>query len=392
MADKNQNEFPAIMQYFLFIFSAGLYLLLTTISDFKSQMTIYYLIITPLYFIYFYVVLLILKKESPNPLSFRWIIFFAVLFRLCVLIARPPSLGLNMFLFVETYDYATALLLKLVLLFIEIGLYIILGMLINYFSLARHRMALLMLNPLIILETYYFIQIGIAGVLLFWLAILLFFRKRAWGSIPFFSCASCAAGFSIMAAVPFLIKKFWYKLLFLLAFSALLLWMVYRDVIPTDLYSNQLFMGIFYSIYFIIKEGTAAAVQVAPDAGSDPFYYGAAILILSTVMVDLLKKMKRFEAFHSVVFLQGSFIIMGVTLLLLPGLSPWYLLWILPYMIYLPRWAWLGFTFFIQFSYAGVGEALYILSWPWLLVIYLPFLILLLLEYHDRRNLKGWFP
>jgi hypothetical protein len=80
-------------------------------------------------------------------------------------------------------------------------------------------------------------------------------------------------------------------------------------------------------------------------------------------------------------------VITTVTLLLLPELSPWLLLWILPYMVFIPKWSWLGFTLLIQLSYLLPGRG----ALPWMLAIYLPFFVLLLAEYYDRRKVKGWF-
>jgi hypothetical protein len=392
MTIKNQNEFPVFLQYFLFLLSAGLYLLLMFIDDFRSQLINYYLIITPIYVCYFCIVWIILKRNNSNLLSLRRIIFFAACLRLCVLVVKPPAFAAETLAGVENPDYLSSLLVSVLILAAETGLYITLERLITYFSLERQRLGLLMLNPLIILELYYFNRIGIVAILFFWLAVWLFYRRLSWWSIPVFAAAAFVAGFCHPAALPFLIRKFWYKLVLLIAFGILVMYLVYWSNVPHALLAGHAFVGFFYGGYLLIKEGAMAAGQATPDAGSHPLYYGAAALVLLIVLANQLKKAKRFEAYHSVVFLQASFIIMGVVLLLVPRFAAWHGLWILPYMIFLPRWCWLAFSFFVQGSYLAPGNASIAISQSWLPVIYLPFLILLLVEYYDRRKLKGWLP
>ena len=84
----------------------------------------------------------------------------------------------------------------------------------------------------------------------------------------------------------------------------------------------------------------------------------------------------------------------AIFLLLTPTLHPWYLIWIIPFLIFIPNWSWLLFTLLIQASYFVMKE--YAISSVWqesvwiLLFQYIPFYFILIWEYIDTRKIKGW--
>jgi hypothetical protein len=125
------------------------------------------------------------------------------------------------------------------------------------------------------------------------------------------------------------------------------------------------------------------------------FYYKLImLLVLCLIMIDQVRKIRRIIDYSRVIFIQRSFIITGAFLLMTPTLHPWYLLWIVPFLIFIPNIAWLLFTYLIQFSYAVLSQ--YAVSGEWqeslyiLLAQYIPFYIILIWEFLDQRRIKGW--
>jgi hypothetical protein len=126
------------------------------------------------------------------------------------------------------------------------------------------------------------------------------------------------------------------------------------------------------------------------------FYYKIiAVLILLVVIWNQLKQLKSYKRFQNINFIQRSFVLTAFFLLLTPTLHPWYLLWIIPFLVFIPNWSWLSFTFLIQLSYYVLKE--YSISGIWeeslviLFLQYIPFFTLLIIEYRDKSKIKGWF-
>jgi alpha-1,6-mannosyltransferase len=89
--------------------------------------------------------------------------------------------------------------------------------------------------------------------------------------------------------------------------------------------------------------------------------------------------------------LRRSFIVLAVTLLVVPTLFPWYLLWTLPLTAVIsrrPSWAFILLTGLVGLLYTYYIS---ILTYWWIpLAEYVPFYLVLLLEYRSRRGL--WSP
>ena len=99
--------------------------------------------------------------------------------------------------------------------------------------------------------------------------------------------------------------------------------------------------------------------------------------------------------FRGVNYLQTGYIVCAAILLLSPTLYPWYLIWIIPFLLFIPNWSWLLFTFLIQLSYFVLQDYSTNNIWiesTWVLLLqYVPFYSILIFEYFDRRKIKGWF-
>ena len=76
----------------LLLFSLILYLLLGLLGDLRSEIETYWLIITPIYFIYIVFIIYVLKDNLPKNISYLWYILFGLIFRI-VLIPFDPFLS-----------------------------------------------------------------------------------------------------------------------------------------------------------------------------------------------------------------------------------------------------------------------------------------------------------
>lgn len=300
---------------------------------------------------------------------------------------------------------------KILLLIIEIFLFLALFNLINKFRLNKFRMLIYFYNPLLIIETYSSGHLEIAGVLFFWIAVYLFYKSNKWKSIIFFAVSIMTKFFPLISSIPFLFNKFIRK-------SALLITICLALLLPFTLGGTLPLPGLFsyinrwefngglfqlcVSILNIleVKEYQWLAANFSGYQETIyinyAFYYKVCAVILFTgVLFDQLKKLQSTSEFKSINFIQKSFMLTAVFLLLTPTLHPWYLIWIIPFLIFIPNWSWLIFTFLIQISYFVLRD--YALSSVWresvwiLLFQYIPFYLILIWEYLDRKRIKGWF-
>jgi len=299
---------------------------------------------------------------------------------------------------------------KIVLLVLELFLTFVLLKLIHHFNLNSMRLFIFTLNPLVIIETYQNGHIEIIGLVFFWFSILLFFRQKAWQSIMAATLATMTKFLPLVMFLPFLIKKFWRKFLLIVsAVTVVILPFFLDDTIPMAGFISYANRWSFNGSMF--KVGTALLNWIgirSHEIGiynlnghletvyiNTEFYYKIlAAVVLLIVIIDQMRKVKILADFATVRFIQAGFIIGGTLLLLLPTLHPWYLIWVIPFLIFLPRWSWLVFTFLIQFAYfvlknyheAGIWE-----ESVWVLVLqYIPFYALLIYEYLDRKRIRGW--
>ncbi len=310
----------------------------------------------------------------------------------------------------NTFFGNTILSWKILLLISEILLIGVLIKLLDFFHIPRLRLVIFVLNPLLIIETYHSGHLEMFGLLFMMTAVWFFFKDRDGRSLFFISLAVLIKFMPLLVFLPMLIKRFWKKSLILLAILSLsILPFTINGTIPMSGFfsyaSRWSFNGGVYHLvtgvldWFNIKHriwfiadlnGHLETFYVNPD-----FYYRLiALAVLITVMADQMRKLYRTRDFRGINYLQAGIIITGTILLITPTLHPWYLIWILPLLVFLPNWSWILFTFLIQAAYMVLIEHQVGGSWKEsdliLIIEYLPFYTLLLWEYIDRKNIKGW--
>ncbi len=300
---------------------------------------------------------------------------------------------------------------KIVLLIMEIFLTLVLFKLIALFKFDSMRIAIYTANPLVITETYLNGHLEILALLFLWLAIYLFHIRREWLSILALIPAFLGKFLPVLIFLPFLRPKTGKKFLIFGAIcAAIVLPFAFSGVIPMSgffsyvnrwSFNGAVFKVITSLLYmFPLKVINLGIYNLNDHLESvyinQEFYYKIiVVIILLIVIIDQLRK-SRFSFYPAGIRpLHAAMIITGTFLLLTPTLHPWYILWIIPFLVFTPKWSWLVFTFLIQLSYQVLPNYLLHGIWQeqaWILFLeYGPFYGILIWEYLDRQRIKGWF-
>jgi hypothetical protein len=364
------------------------------------------------------------EKKLP-PLS--WFLIFAGLYRLIFLLSFPilPALyessdigfGYSgqtpsaLAIYLVHWPGGAIFYWRIILLLLESALGFLLFILMRYFGISAYRMLILLLNPLWIIEIFRNGHGQLTGILLLWLAISLFYLKKDWTALPATVLSFFVSMVPLPAYLPFLYKKFWLKVILLLTGMTLIIFIFsstgmmpsYHFIFAVD---REAFNGLPISagIYFLEYFNFVGQEDVVINWFGYPvavytraeFYILLPIaFIILAVIIAQIKKLNLTVNFRSINYLQSSFVVSAALLLFSPVLHPWHLLWILPFIVFLPNWSWLFFTALIQISYlVPVDQATVdsLVGPGWILLLqYVPFYGMLIAEYLDQRRIKGWF-
>ena len=381
-----------------------LYIILVGLGDLRNKIEYYLLIFGFLFAIYMTLVILAFRSKNNLPVHWIWFLIVALLSRL-VLLPASPTLSYNVAGFLGSREII--LLVKILLLMVETVLVFFLIRLLQYFSLNTHRLIIFLFNPLLIIETYYNSHLEIIAAMFLWLAIFAFYRQNNRFTFAGILLSVIVKPFSFIMAIPFLFKRFWQKFVPLLIIAVVILFIFSmhgtfsRTEFLPDLEPEIFHGAIFKSITYLIDISSLPERKIVMDSSMNlnvdsTFYYiFLALLVIILITLDQMRKLKPTSHYRSVNYLQASFILTGTGILLLPQLPPSYLIAIIPFLLFLPNWSWLCFTCLIQISYYALKVYAHTGGWHnlhWiLLLIYIPFYSLLIWEYFDRRQIKGWF-
>jgi len=282
---------------------------------------------------------------------------------------------------------------------------------IRHFSISVYRLFIVLLNPLWIIEIYLHGHAQIIGIIGLWLAIYFFYLKKDWLALPAVIFSFLISFVPLLTYMPFLYKKFWSKIFLVL--SGIVLIILFCSAV--EMISSYYFIfipdrGIFNGVLISVGLGLLKFINFSGQEIISVYWFGNPVIIYTrnefyilllivfivlAVIVTQINKLRMTAQYRGINYLQTGYIITASLLLVSPVLNPWQLLWILPFMIYIPNWSWLIFTVLIQLSY--LVSMKYLLSdnintSVWILLIqYIPFYILLIVEYLDKRRIKGWF-
>jgi len=282
------------------------------------------------------------------------------------------------------------------------------------------RVLLYAWNPLVIVEFAHSGHADVIGIFLMLLALWLLIQGRlAWANIAL--ALSFLTKFVSGLFLPiFVANRRDYKMLAPLFFLMVVavLYLPYAEVgsrLFTGLavysdkwaFNNSIFGGINSGFHAIIKWDSfqrfvgrsvfapSSMLQwlISDDEASLKLAKGAVAVSFLTVFLYYLQRLRRdFEAQGNQWFFKLGLIFFGLFIILNPTVHPWYLTWIVPFLVVYPDRAWLLFTGLAGLSYWVLSDYWAIGVWQeeqWVKYVeYLPFYGLLL---HDaiRKRLSG---
>ena len=354
-----------------------LYLILLIDDRLKT----YFFCIIPLFLIYFVLSGFSIVRPEQFRFPLKYILAAALIFRI-VLIPAGPILSTDaghsispaaQLAFLDNIlPEVNPIIWKILLLIGEIVITLLLIRLLDHFQIPRTRLIVFSLNPLLIIETYRSGHNEILIILVMVAGVWYFFNSRQIRSVLFLTIAAllaAAAAFRPGSPMPV------------------------SGLFPDA--NGAIFNGGLYQLITnfirILEVGFRDWFNTSQTMiCTDPeICYGIfATLVLMLVIIDQLRKLYKTASFAGINYLQAGFMIMAAFVLLLPVLHPWYLIWLLPLLLFIPKWSWITFFLLIQFSYALVPGINRQASQLFLLAQYLPFYGLMIWEYLDRRRIK----
>jgi len=463
MIAKNQKLISTKVFYISLFLNIVAYIILFLLGDFRSQMIDFYLAIFPAFLTYFIIVYYSLKIKSSTTKDLIYLLMIGFIIRI-ILIPTDPILSDDVYRYLwdgkvfyngfNPFSHAPAsinleylkdatiypfvnfpeiptvyapfsqiifaisyilgynvIVWKLILLFFECIIVLFIYKLINHFSMNPMRLAIYLLNPLVVIETYGSGHLDMIGACFLIIGIYYFYKNKIGLSLLTFIVSILVKYNPLIMILPLIKKKFLQKAFIIISSVILVLFLFTQNsTIPTagmiTFVNRWEFNGLLYKVFIFIYDSLGGPAQkwfsFAYNGRIEDFYLEGklyykvlSLLIIIFIVIDQFKKLKMTENFKGINYLQPVLFVGMSMFLLSPTLYPWYLIWIIPLLVFLPNWSWLIFTMLIQLSYFVLQD--YSLHGVWkesnliLWLQYLPFYGLLIFEYLDRRKIKGWF-
>ncbi len=287
----------------------------------------------------------------------------------------PP---LNQFIFaLSTIISPTISVMNMTFLLFDLLTMGLLILILRERQLPLSRIIIYAWNPLVIMEFAGSGHLDSAGIFFLMLALYLFTRKRSCS--PALALAlSFLIKFIPLIFLPFLLARRKLFTLFIFVAAALILYLPFVDA------GKKLFESLLaYSEHWVFN---ASLYELILCSGLSPLTargISALALLLLAIMLFVHYTQKNGDEQKESIYYVG-FVIMGCFLLLSPTLHPWYLCWVVPFLVIFPNRAWIYFTGSVFLSYMILKG--YVETGVWQentavkLVEYLPFYTLLLYD------------
>jgi hypothetical protein len=232
-------------------------------------------------------------------------------------------------------------------------------------------------NPLVIMEFAGSGHLDSAGIFFLMLALYLFTRKRSWS--PALALAlSFLIKFIPLIFLPFLLARRKASTLSIFACTVLLLYLPFVDA------GKKLFESLLaYSAHWVFNASLYELILCSGLSSLTARGISALALLLLVIMLFFHYARKNNDEQRETIYYVG-FVSVGCFLLLSPTLHPWYLCWIVPFLVIFPNRAWIYFTGSVFLSYMILKG--YVETGVWQehtavkLVEYLPFYTLLIYD------------
>ena len=232
-------------------------------------------------------------------------------------------------------------------------------------------------NPLIIVEFAGSGHLDSAGIFFLMLALYLFSRKKSRPS-SLFLAFSFLVKFIPLLLLPFFLTRRKAINLCIFFITAVVLYLPFADA------GSKLFESLFaYSQHWVFN-ASLYEVMLWTGLSSLTARVISAALLLLLITGLFYRHAQKTKGEQEESIYRVSYIALGGLLLLTPVLHPWYLCWIVPFLVIFPNTAWIYFTGSVFLSYsilkgyaeAGVWEENPVVK----LVEYLPFYTLLIYD------------
>jgi hypothetical protein len=242
-------------------------------------------------------------------------------------------------------------------------------------------------NPLIIMEFAGSGHLDSAGIFFLMLALYLFTKKQHWS--PALSLAlAFLIKFIPLLFVPFLLIRRKSINLCIFFFTALFFYLPFLDA------GEKLFESLLaYSEHWVFN---ASFYEVLLWIGISPLQSRkiSLILLLLIVMVIFFHyAQKKSDEQEGSIYYVG-FVVLGSFMLLTPTLHPWYLCWMVPFLVIFPNRAWIYFTGSVFLSYFVLKDYVEAGVWKENIAVklfeYLPLYILLIYDAARRYRASLW--
>ena len=199
-------------------------------------------------------------------------------------------------------------------------------------------------NPLVVMEFAGSGHLDSAGMFFLLLALYLFTGKRSWSAALFLSF-SFLIKFIPLICLPFFLTRKRIITLCIFFLTAIMLYLPFVDA------GKKIFGSLFiYSEHWVFN---ASLYEALLWIGLPPLQARCLCLAVLALIVTLLffrfVQNKRDDQMASIYHV--GFKALGSLLLLTPVLHPWYLCWIVPFLVIFPNRAWIYFTGSVFLSY-----------------------------------------
>jgi len=254
---------------------------------------------------------------------------------------------------------------------------------VHSLSMDLLRIVIYAWNPLVILEFSGSGHLDSAGIFFLMLALYFFIKKQGSGSIVSLAL-SCLSKFLPLIFLPFILikRKFINLAVFVLIMGTCYIpFLGARDNLFQTLTTYSRRWRFNASLFDIISwiarsEGTARIISAA--------------CVLSMVIVLVAWYRRNFHEGKTESIYQAGFILLGCVIILTPVLHPWYLCWIIPFLVIMPNRAWILFSGTIFLAYLVLKGFVETGIWKESMMVrvveYVPFYGLLL--YDGLRNFR----
>ena len=240
-------------------------------------------------------------------------------------------------------------------------------------------------NPLVIMEFAGSGHLDSAGIFFLMLAFYFFTKKRSWSSALALAL-SFLIKFIPLIFLPFLVVRRKMITLSVFVFTAILLYFPFLDA------GRKLFESLLvYTEHWVFN---ASLYDVILWMGVSPLHArGISVLLLLLLVTVLFFRyaQKKSDEQEDSIYHVG-FVALGSFLLLTPTIHPWYLCWMVPFLVIFPNRAWIYFTGSVFLSYfilKGYAEAgVWKENTAVKLAEYLPFYTLLICDAARRYRSK----